>query len=62
MLNKSLVTSSDMIVYDLEDSVPPSPADKDGARNRLSEFIQVCLINDDDMLCWQVADLCEGKV
>lgn len=41
MLNKSLVTKSDVIVYDLEDSVPPSVVDKDGARNRLAHFIQV---------------------
>ncbi|GJE91756.1 citrate lyase beta subunit [Phanerochaete sordida] len=38
-LNKSLVTQSDVIVYDLEDSVPPTRADKDGARHRLSLFI-----------------------
>lgn len=41
MLNKSLVTKSDMIVYDLEDSVPPSVEDKEGARNRLARFIHV---------------------
>lgn len=41
MLNKSLVTKSDVIVFDLEDSVPPSVADKDGARKRLAQFIQV---------------------
>ncbi|KIP08983.1 hypothetical protein PHLGIDRAFT_355556 [Phlebiopsis gigantea 11061_1 CR5-6] len=40
MLNKSLVTKSDVIVYDLEDSVPPSAADKNSARNRLVQFIQ----------------------
>lgn len=43
MLNKSLVTKSDVIVYDLEDSVPPSAADKNGARNRLAQFIQVSI-------------------
>ena len=41
MLNKSLVTKSDVIVYDLEDSVPPSAADKNGARDRLARFIGV---------------------
>ena len=41
MLHKSLVTKSDIIVYDLEDSVPPTAADKDGARNRLTHFIKV---------------------
>lgn len=40
-MNKSLVTKSDVIVYDLEDSVPPSAADKNGARDRLARFIGV---------------------
>lgn len=40
-LNKSLVTKSDVIVYDLEDSVPPTVADKEGARSRLAQFLQV---------------------
>ena len=40
MLNKSLSTQSDIIVYDLEDSVPPTVADKDGARSRLAAFLQ----------------------
>ncbi|KAI0078213.1 citrate lyase beta subunit [Panus rudis PR-1116 ss-1] len=39
MLQKSLTNSSDVIIYDLEDSVPPSAADKDGARNRLTGFL-----------------------
>ncbi|KAF8630935.1 hypothetical protein AX17_005292 [Amanita inopinata Kibby_2008] len=39
MLEKSLVTNSDMIIYDLEDSVPPSPVDKTNARIRLSNFL-----------------------
>ncbi|KAH9854738.1 citrate lyase beta subunit [Lenzites betulinus] len=39
MLEKSLTTSSDVIIYDLEDSVPPSPADKSGARARLAHFL-----------------------
>ena len=41
-LNKSLSTSSDVIIYDLEDSVPPSPADKTAARTQLSDFLLVC--------------------
>ena len=41
MLEKSLTTSSDVIIYDLEDSVPPSPADKHGARSRLAHFLSV---------------------
>ena len=39
MLEKSLTTPSDVIIYDLEDSVPPSPADKKGARDRLTHFL-----------------------
>ncbi|KZP31433.1 citrate lyase beta subunit [Athelia psychrophila] len=39
MLEKSLLTKSDVIIYDLEDSVPPSTKDKDAARNRLKDFI-----------------------
>lgn len=41
MLDKSLSTPSDVIIYDLEDSVPPSPHDKDSARQRLSTFLSV---------------------
>jgi citrate lyase subunit beta-like protein len=41
MLDKSLSTPSDVIIYDLEDSVPPSPHDKDTARQRLSTFLSV---------------------
>ncbi|KAG1822513.1 citrate lyase beta subunit [Suillus subaureus] len=39
MLDKSLSTPSDVIIYDLEDSVPPSPHDKDSARQRLCTFL-----------------------
>ncbi|KAI0335847.1 citrate lyase beta subunit [Cubamyces sp. BRFM 1775] len=39
MLEKSLTTPSDVIIYDLEDSVPPSPLDKKGARDRLTHFL-----------------------
>lgn len=42
MLEKSLSTPSDVIIYDLEDSVPPSPADKNSARARLAHFLSVC--------------------
>ena len=41
MLEKSLTTPSDVIIYDLEDSVPPSPADKTSARARLAHFLSV---------------------
>lgn len=40
-LNKSLETSSDVIIYDLEDSVPPSPTEKTAARTQLSNFLLV---------------------
>ncbi|ETW81540.1 hypothetical protein HETIRDRAFT_439944 [Heterobasidion irregulare TC 32-1] len=39
MLQKSLVTKSDTIIYDLEDSVAPSEADKSSARERLVNFL-----------------------
>ncbi|KAF8073632.1 Pyruvate/Phosphoenolpyruvate kinase-like domain-containing protein [Lyophyllum atratum] len=41
MLEKSLSSTSDMIIYDLEDSISPSPADKKNARNRLTHFLAV---------------------
>lgn len=41
MLRKSLDTTSDVIVYDLEDSVSPAPADKVSARDRLMNFFSV---------------------
>ncbi|KAJ7163310.1 Pyruvate/Phosphoenolpyruvate kinase-like domain-containing protein [Mycena filopes] len=40
MLEKSLSTNSDRIIYDLEDSVPPSAADKIASRTRLSDFLR----------------------
>ncbi|KAI0766424.1 Pyruvate/Phosphoenolpyruvate kinase-like domain-containing protein [Trametes elegans] len=39
MLEKSLTTNSDVIIYDLEDSIPPSPVDKNAARGRLAHFL-----------------------
>ncbi len=39
MLEKSFTVNSDMIIYDLEDSV--SPKDKITARNRLQSFLNV---------------------
>jgi len=39
MLQKSLVTPSDVIIYDLEDSVAPSEEGKTLARERLTEFL-----------------------
>ncbi|PCH40142.1 citrate lyase beta subunit [Wolfiporia cocos MD-104 SS10] len=40
MLEKSLSTPSDVIIYDFEDSVPPSATDKNGARERLRKFFE----------------------
>ncbi|KAH9480317.1 Citramalyl-CoA lyase, mitochondrial [Psilocybe cubensis] len=40
MLNKSITSGSDVIIYDLEDSVSPAPADKLAARKRLREFLE----------------------
>ncbi|KAH9841516.1 citrate lyase beta subunit [Rhodofomes roseus] len=40
MLQKSLVNSSDILIYDLEDSVPPTKTDKEGARERLVQFLR----------------------
>ncbi|KAJ3715530.1 Pyruvate/Phosphoenolpyruvate kinase-like domain-containing protein [Lentinula raphanica] len=40
LLEKSLKVKSDVIIYDLEDSVSPAPADKENARNRLYSFLQ----------------------
>jgi citrate lyase beta subunit len=45
MLRKSLVTGSDVIIYDLEDSVAPSEEGKDDARERLMEFLTARLFN-----------------
>ncbi|KAI0036474.1 citrate lyase beta subunit [Vararia minispora EC-137] len=39
MLQKSLTTHADTIIYDLEDSVAPSEKDKSAARERLSSFL-----------------------
>ena len=41
MLAKSKEVGSDMIIYDLEDSVSPVPADKERARVRLQSFLEV---------------------
>ncbi|KAJ2935135.1 hypothetical protein H1R20_g1969, partial [Candolleomyces eurysporus] len=40
MLQKSLGTGSDVIIYDLEDSVAPSPEDKANARANLKKFLR----------------------
>ncbi|KAF9464220.1 citrate lyase beta subunit [Collybia nuda] len=39
MLEKSLTSNSDVIIYDLEDSIAPSPTDKKDARNKLLRFL-----------------------
>jgi len=43
MLEKSLTTNSDVIIYDLEDSVPPGTRDKENARQRMKNFFAVCI-------------------
>ncbi|KAL1664234.1 Pyruvate/Phosphoenolpyruvate kinase-like domain-containing protein [Schizophyllum commune] len=40
MLAKSKEVGSDMVIYDLEDSVSPVPADKERARVRLQSFLE----------------------
>jgi len=45
MLQKSLVTGSDVIIYDLEDSIAPSEGGKNDARERLMEFLTARLLN-----------------
>lgn len=42
MLTKSVGVGADVLIYDLEDSVPPSATDKVNARLRLKKFLQVC--------------------
>lgn len=39
MLQKSVSTGADTIIYDLEDSVAPSEKDKAAARGKLAEFL-----------------------
>ena len=41
MLEKSLKAGSDVLIYDLEDSVSPKPEDKLAARKRLKAFLKV---------------------
>jgi hypothetical protein len=45
MLQKSLVTDSDVIIYDLEDSVAPLEGGKDDARERLVDFLTARLLD-----------------
>ena len=44
MLEKSITTGSDVIIYDLEDSVSPVPLDKANARGRLRQFLGVRIL------------------
>jgi malate synthase len=41
MLEKSITTGSDVIIYDLEDSVSPVHLGKANARSRLKKFLRV---------------------
>jgi citrate lyase subunit beta-like protein len=47
MMRNSLISASDVIVYDLEDSVPPSATDKNSARQRLHDFLKKHPTNDE---------------
>ncbi|KDQ25936.1 hypothetical protein PLEOSDRAFT_32314 [Pleurotus ostreatus PC15] len=57
MLEKSLNVKSDVVIYDLEDSVPPSPADKDGARRRLKQFLQRADLPEPSRVAVRINDL-----
>ncbi|KAJ7212309.1 citrate lyase beta subunit [Mycena pura] len=57
MLEKSLITNSDIIIYDLEDSVPPAEADKLAARARLAAFLQRGDLPPRDRLAVRVNDV-----
>ena len=41
MLEKSITTGADMVIYDLEDSVSPVLSNKANARGRLKKFLGV---------------------
>lgn len=41
MLEKTKTSTSDVFIYDLEDSISPVPSDKANARERLREFLRV---------------------
>ena len=43
MLEKSITSGSDVIIYDLEDSVSPLNSGKANARRRLKKFLVVCI-------------------
>ena len=51
MLEKSLTTDSDVIIYDLEDSVPPASASKQAARDRLEGFLKVGILGLSKICC-----------
>jgi len=57
MLEKSLTTKSDMIIYDLEDSVSPSPSDKASARNRLQKFLTHANLPDPERIAVRINDI-----
>ncbi|KAG6903268.1 Cyclin-dependent kinase catalytic subunit [Termitomyces sp. Mi166 len=57
MLEKSLSTNSDVIIYDLEDSVSPSPTDKKDARIRLSHFLSGTRLPDHQRIAVRVNDI-----
>lgn len=56
-LEKSLAVTSDVIIYDLEDSVSPANADKENARNRLHAFLRRSDIPNPERVAVRVNDV-----
>lgn len=56
MLEKSISSGSDVIIYDLEDSVSPAPSEKVAARMRLEKFLEVSqkLHMDSVLICFSL--------
>ncbi|THV00864.1 beta subunit of citrate lyase [Dendrothele bispora CBS 962.96] len=57
LLEKSLSVNSDIIIYDLEDSVSPVPKDKEDARNRLQTFLKRPDIPNSERIAIRVNDI-----
>lgn len=52
-----MVVKSDVIIYDLEDSVSPANADKENARNRLHAFLRRSDIPNPERVAVRVNDV-----
>ncbi|KAF5369391.1 hypothetical protein D9758_002808 [Tetrapyrgos nigripes] len=57
LLDKSRSVNSDIIIYDLEDSVSPVPKDKENARNRLQAFLKTTDIPNPERIAVRVNDI-----